>query len=50
VLAGVLAAMAILLVVDGVRARAPHRAALEGAVGPDGALMQDETLRVHRGR
>jgi hypothetical protein len=47
VIAGVLGAMAILVIADGVRARVPRRAVLEGAVAPDGSLMQDETLRVH---
>ncbi len=45
--AGVLAASAILTTLDGVRSRSPRSLVLDGRTTPSGAIVQDETLRVY---
>jgi len=48
IVGGVLAALALLTAVEGVRASAPRAVTLDGEHAPSGLLMQDETLNVVR--
>ncbi len=48
VVGAVLAALALLTAVEGIRSRTPRAVTLDGARAPSGLLMQDETLNVFR--